>query len=90
VAIECEQRGLPRPMAISRLEAPLSAQRRARWLDFRRSRKNDSPQPAFGLTLRFAEPVLAPFSIGYASHFGLGCFVAVEPPMEDVNSAGFG
>jgi CRISPR-associated protein Csb2 len=79
VAIECEQRGLPRPVAVARLDAPRSTQRKARWLDFRRSRKDDSPQPAFGLTLRFAEPVLAPFSIGYASHFGLGCFVPVGP-----------
>lgn len=75
VVLECEQRGLPKPTAVARLEVPRMSQRRARWLDFKRSRKDDSPQPAFGLTLRFAEPVLAPFSIGYASHFGLGCFV---------------
>lgn len=75
VSIECEQRGLPRPVTVARLETPRMSQRKARWLDFRRSRKDESPQPAFGLTLRFAEQVLAPFSIGYASHFGLGCFV---------------
>jgi CRISPR-associated protein Csb2 len=78
VVLECEQRGMPKPVAAARLDRPRMSQRRARWLDFRRSRKDDSPQAAFGLTLRFAEPVLAPFSIGYASHFGLGCFVSVE------------
>ncbi len=56
--------------------APVTSQRKSRWLDFVRSRKGEAPRQAFGLTLRFAEPVLAPFSLGYASHFGLGTFVA--------------
>jgi hypothetical protein len=60
------------------LEQPTSSLRRSRWLDFKRARKDDGPQPAFGLTLQFSEPVLAPFSIGYASHFGLGAFGGVE------------
>lgn len=78
LAAECELRGLPAIVAVSRLPAPESYHRRARWLDFRRARKNDAPQPAYGMRITFTEPVEAPFSIGYGSHFGLGCFVA--PP----------
>lgn len=74
VSHDCEQRGLPRPIAIERFDPPETTSRRARWLDFRRARKNHAPQPAFGLRLKFAEPVLAPFSLGYASHYGLGAF----------------
>lgn len=75
VKTECDRRGLPRPIDVRPISGPLSSQRRSRWLDFRRSRKGDAPQPAFGLKLVFATPVEVPFSLGYASHFGLGCFV---------------
>jgi CRISPR-associated protein Csb2 len=78
VIMECEQRGLPRPIRVVRVNAPPLARRRTRWLDFRRARKADSPQPAFGLELHFAEPVLAPFSLGYASHYGLGTFAPLR------------
>jgi CRISPR-associated protein Csb2 len=30
----------------------------------------------YALRLRFAEPVQGPLTLGYASHFGLGLFVA--------------
>lgn len=75
-AKEAEQRGLPRVAGVCLVPPPLTWRRRARWLDFRRARKDDGPQPAFGLRVEFAEPVSVPFSLGYASHFGLGCFVA--------------
>jgi len=75
VALECKRRHLPEPIRVQRLPALETTHRKARWLDFRRARKQDSPQPAYGLRVTFAEPVLAPFSLGYASHFGLGCFV---------------
>lgn len=79
IRAECERRGLPtlldvRPLAVSQTG------RRARWLDFRRGHKDDAPRTAFGLQLTFSEPVLTPFSLGYASHFGLGCFVADAEP----------
>ena len=74
---------------MERLEAPPHTlhTEAARWLDFRRSRKTDSPQPAFGLTLWFAEPVMAPFSLGYASHYGLGTFIptASDSSLGDVD-----
>ncbi len=76
VTSDCRKRGLPEPTAIGRLERPRSS-RRFRWLDFHRTRKGGSPQPAYGLTLRFAMPVAGPFSLGAFSHFGLGLFVAV-------------
>lgn len=72
---ECEQRGLPRPISVRRILPPKSRLRTARWLDFRRKRKSDSPQPAYGVRIEFEAPVLTPFSLGYASHFGLGCCV---------------
>jgi len=74
---EARRRGLPEPVEVGPAE-PRVARRRVRWLDFARARKDDAPQPAFGLRLRFDEPVLAPFSLGYGSHFGLGCFVAID------------
>ncbi len=75
---EAEQRGLPRVIEVHRTAPGTTMRRRVRWLDFRRARKDDGPQPAFGLRVEFAEPVRVPFSLGYASHFGLGCFVAAE------------
>jgi CRISPR-associated protein Csb2 len=75
VILECERYRLPQPRNVERVPPPAFKQRRARWLDFRRARRDDSPQPAYGLRLTFTEEVLAPFSIGYGSHFGLGCFL---------------
>jgi CRISPR-associated protein Csb2 len=78
VTLECERRGLPRPVRVDRVENPSSGRRRVRWLDFRRARKDDAPRPAYGLKVEFAEAVRAPFSLGYGSHFGLGCFCVVK------------
>jgi len=75
VRLECDQRGYPEPISIERFDPQIGAAHRKRWIDFRRSRKSDAPQPAFGLRIRFSKPVLAPFSLGYASHYGLGTFV---------------
>jgi len=75
--IECERRGVARPLTVERVQAPRVTHRSYRWLDFRRARKNDAPQPAYGLRAVFSIPVRTPFSLGYASHFGLGCFVAI-------------
>jgi hypothetical protein len=44
------------------------------WIEFRRNRKDDAPQPGYGFQIEFAEPVAAPFSLGYGCHFGLGQF----------------
>jgi len=74
LAIECSRHALPRPMTVRRVQPSCSA-RRLRWLDFRRARKEDAAQPAYGLEVTFAEPVDAPLSLGYASHYGLGTFL---------------
>jgi CRISPR-associated protein Csb2 len=34
---------------------------------------------AYGLRLRFAEPIFGVLSLGYGSHFGMGLFIAEEP-----------
>jgi CRISPR-associated protein Csb2 len=51
----------------------------SKWRHFRRWRYDHGKRPpvdaAFGLRLSFAEPVVGPIAIGYASHFGLGQFV---------------
>lgn len=77
-AIECREHGLPSPVSVKRVPPPPSSRRTARWLDFKRARKDDAPQPAYGLEVTFAEPILAPFSLGYASHYGLGTFLPVR------------
>ena len=46
------------------------------WVEFRRNRKDDAPQPGYGFRLEFDEPVPAPFSLGYGCHYGLGQFAA--------------
>ena len=43
-------------------------------IEYRRNRKDDPVRPGYALRLTFPEPVLAPFSIGYGAHFGLGQF----------------
>ena len=45
----------------------------------RQKRKPQPPQPAvFGIRLELAEPVAGPIALGYASHFGLGLFAAMD------------
>lgn len=85
--LEAERRGLPAIVHIERVARPIASRRSMRWLDFRRARKSDAPRPAFGLKITFAEPVLAPLSLGYASHFGLGIFVAAST--RDNGGSGF-
>ncbi len=51
----------------------------SKWRHFRRWRYDHAKRPpldaAFGLRLTFAEAVMGPIALGYASHFGLGQFV---------------
>ncbi len=70
IARECENHNLPRPRVIQR-------QTNAAGIDplrFRRNRKDDPSRPGYAFKLVFDEPVAAPFSLGYACHFGLGQF----------------
>jgi len=45
-------------------------------VEYRRNRKDDPVRSGFSFRLTFAEPVPAPFAIGYGAHFGLGQFGA--------------
>lgn len=49
-----------------------------RWADFKRSRAAHPPAVNYGLgyRLRFAREVEGPIALGYASHYGLGLFLA--------------
>jgi len=76
IRLEAERRALPAIVRLETVARPRTRRRAMRWLDFRRARKSDAARPAFGLEITFAEPVLAPLSLGYASHFGLGTFIA--------------
>lgn len=51
------------------------------WNAFRRLRYRHqgqlAPRSGYGFTLTFREPITGPINLGYASHFGLGRFVAI-------------
>jgi len=67
---ECKHRYLPKPVAVRRVEMPTL-------LRFRRNRDTETSRPGYAVEIDFPEPVQTPFSLGYASHFGLGQFEAV-------------
>ncbi len=57
----------------------VGAQRLHRFVRVRRDPTKAPPQDGFvGLRLTFARPVCGPLCLGYASHFGLGLFAAVD------------
>jgi CRISPR-associated protein Csb2 len=70
---ECRNHGLPAPVQVTPLERPIGP---FDWIEFRRNRKDETPRPGYGFRIAFAEPVAAPFSLGYGCHYGLGQFAA--------------
>ncbi len=79
IARECRNHGLPEPRTVLPVpELHVARSRTIRWSEFRRNRKDDPVRPGFGLKLEFSDEIEAPFSLGYACHFGLGEFSAVE------------
>ena len=70
---ECRNHGMADPVKVTLLEKSTGL---FEWIEFRRNRKDDSPRPGYGFRIEFAEPVPAPFSLGYGCHFGLGQFDA--------------
>ena len=70
---ECGNHRLPEPLGIELIEraGPFFAP-----AQFRRNRQHDPARPGSAFRLTFAEPVPAPFSLGYGCHFGLGLFEA--------------
>ena len=67
---ECCNRHLPEPISVRLMEMPRQL------LDFRRNREGERSLRGYAAEIQFPEPVHAPFSLGYASHFGLGQFEA--------------
>lgn len=78
VTAELQSRGLPRPLTIQVLDfddATLFMRH------FVRTRRGNRPPPVdvgYSIRLSFAEPMSGPICLGYASHFGLGLFGAIE------------
>lgn len=57
IAFEASRSGLPPIATVTRISRPqMYERRRACWLDFRRARKYDAPQPAYGLRLELVAP----------------------------------
>ncbi|MSR64876.1 MAG: type I-U CRISPR-associated protein Cas5/Cas6, partial [Verrucomicrobiae bacterium] len=77
---------LPRPSTIVRMTAGCFGRKPVRWLAFQRERKHGTGshagQMGYGFRLTFPKPVRGPLAFGYASHFGLGLFVPVEPTLQ--------
>ncbi len=72
---ECRNHGLKEPRSVTMLAGSPGL---FEWVEFRRNRKGDEPQPGYGFRLEFDEAVPAPFSLGYGCHYGLGQFAKAE------------
>jgi CRISPR-associated protein Csb2 len=72
VVRECQHHGLPRPRRIE----PIELVGGIHPVKFRKYRDGDPSRKGYGFRLEFDEVVPAPFSLGYACHFGLGQFKA--------------
>jgi CRISPR-associated protein Csb2 len=68
---ECRNHGLPAPITVELLQKSTGL---FEWVEFRRNRKDEAPRSGYGFRIEFAEPVAAPFTLGYGCHFGLGQF----------------
>lgn len=82
VRMELVRRGFPDPVKVVPLDHTVVAGKRLRWLEFQRIRKQGCGHLAdprgYGFRIQFQEAVRGPIALGYACHFGLGQFVAVE------------
>ena len=79
---ECIYHGLPEPLNVQFIDTTMHTSHAYRWWEFRRSRKNQQPQPGIGVFLEFGQAVQGPFAIGALCHFGLGTFV----PADEINA----
>lgn len=72
---ECRNHGFPEPREVE-------MRKRIRGLfdcvEYRRNRKGETPRPGYAFRLCFEKPISTPFSLGYASHFGLGQFASAD------------
>jgi len=77
IQAELESRDLPRAASIEVLQDRTIAMRHF----VRVRRRSGNPPPCdmgYGVRIAFDEPQLGPIALGYASHFGLGLFEAVQ------------
>lgn len=72
---ECGFHGLPAPAEIIWIPHTMHTSHSVHWVEFIRSRKNQTPLQGYGCILRFSEEVAGPFALGAGCHFGLGIFV---------------
>ncbi len=79
---ECRERGLPEPEVVEEVAEIRVAGRPRRPIHFHRFRiKRGLAQPdRIGrfLRVRFREPIVGPFALGFGCHFGLGLFRRAE------------
>ena len=76
---ERRSRGIPEAIRIDVIDP--CAQRFYRFIRARRDRDRAPPAPRFfDLRLALARPAAGPIALGYASHLGLGLFVAEPGP----------
>jgi CRISPR-associated protein Csb2 len=82
VRVELIRQGFPDPVKVTSLDHTVIAGKKLRWLEFQRIRKQGNGRLAgprgYGFRIEFRESVNGPIALGYACHFGLGQFVAVE------------
>jgi CRISPR-associated protein Csb2 len=71
--------GFPEPTSVHHLPYLQLTNRRIRWLEFQRTRRNGNGRKAgergYGFRIIFPEAVHGPITLGYGAHFGLGSFI---------------
>ena len=77
---ELNNRGLPEPTSIKRIEGyQVEGRPLVRWLEFHSTRYNGTKGNGLaGFDIQFAEPVRGPIAVGFACHFGLGLFLPAD------------
>jgi len=78
VRLECGFHGLPEPTSVEWIDRTQGKGHQLRWMEFVRSRKNQTPLRGHGCVLTFEEEVQGPIVIGALCHFGLGVFLPVR------------
>lgn len=87
VTAELTSRGLPEPRLVEPMFPTDDVRRLRHYVRVRNTglsaKHKSGPKPppvdtGFALRLEFAEPVRGPVSLGYAAHFGLGQFAAID------------
>ncbi len=77
---ELHLRGLPEPVSVTPVSEYVPGERPpVRWLEFQTRRfKGETGYGLAGFEVEFAEAVAEPLALGFACHFGLGLFMAVD------------